>query len=237
MKYLDNLNPALKALTIVTCSVITAFSYSYRYHLAMFTLTLILLLFFSGAPRERLFKILLGGSTAALAIFITGLLHTRGDGRYITYLGMRMSYPGLLNGLQMSLRTLNFLGLGVLFSLTSKPRTFMDSLLHQGKLSPKFAFGIMAALNTLPMMVEEYNQSKLALRARGEYVGVFSTKPIFAMLVNCIRWSESLSLAMISKGFSDDRDRTHYNITTIDKRDYLFMFGLIGTYLVTLIVL
>jgi len=72
-----------------------------------------------------------------------------------------------------------------------------------GRLSRKFAYGMMAAINLIPHMKSEYQNARLAFAVRGANVGPLSTKVIFAMLVNCFRWSEMLSIAMHSKGFHE----------------------------------
>lgn len=48
------------------------------------------------------------------------------------------------------------------------------------------------------------------------------------LLANGIRKAERVSIAMESKGFTGDTDRTHYHNMTVDKRDWLFFALMIG---------
>ncbi|TVP89753.1 MAG: energy-coupling factor transporter transmembrane protein EcfT, partial [Alkalibacterium sp.] len=50
------------------------------------------------------------------------------------------------------------------------------------------------------------------------------SKPLFTMMVRMVRWSERLSLAMESKGFSENRVMQMQ--MTLKKRDMLFAGGL-----------
>jgi energy-coupling factor transport system permease protein len=72
------------------------------------------------------------------------------------------------------------------------------------KLPRKFTYGILCAFNFMPYVKKEYDNARLALAVRGVKLSVFSMKPLFSMLVNSIRWSEMLSMAMQSKGFHEE---------------------------------
>ena len=50
----------------------------------------------------------------------------------------------------------------------------------------------------------------------------FSLRPIFTMLVNAIRWSESVAMAMESKGFYGDGPRTYYTVPKVHGYDWLY---------------
>jgi energy-coupling factor transport system permease protein len=72
------------------------------------------------------------------------------------------------------------------------------------KLPRKFAYGMLCAVNLFPYIKNEYKNAQLAYLVRGVKLGPLSLKPIFSMLVNCFRWSETLSIAMFSKGFHEE---------------------------------
>ena len=123
-----------------------------------------------------------------------------------------------------------YAGLGILFALTTDGEEFIASLIHQCKLPPKFAYGIIAAVNIMPHMLNELENVRLAYKVRGIKAGYFSPKVLFTMLVNSVRWSESLALAMESKGFSQagERNRTYYSVTKIHYYDFIFSLVLLG---------
>ena len=96
----------------------------------------------------------------------------------------------------------------------------MQSLIHQCHLSPKYAYGVLAAFHLLPVIREELSRTRLAFRCGGISVTPFSLRPVFAMLVNTVHWSESIAMAMESKGFSGEEKRP----TTMSPR-YIGMIG------------
>ena len=110
---------------------------------------------------------------------------------------------------------LAYAGLGILFALSTEGDFFIASLLHQCHLPPKFAYGILAAFHLMPGMAREYAQVRTAFAARGLKAGPLSMKPVFTMLVNSVRWSESIAMAMESKGFCGDAPRTYYMVPRV----------------------
>jgi len=107
-------------------------------------------------------------------------------------------------GINMATRFLSFAGIGLIFALTTDPYELVKSMQKDAKLPRKFAYGMLCAVNLLPYIKKEYQDAILAFRVRGVKVGPLSLKPLFSMLVNSFRWSEVLSLAMISKGFHEE---------------------------------
>ncbi|MCQ2436931.1 MAG: energy-coupling factor transporter transmembrane protein EcfT [Clostridia bacterium] len=224
MMKLEKLNPSVKAATVLICVILLSFQYIIALNVTVFVVSLLLLLFFSDAKPKRLFAILIPAFVAAFGLFMMGLYYSRGGS--ITDVEMKSldSVPfavraaasrNLTTALQLSTRLLSYAGFGILFALTTDGEYFVTSLMHQCHLSPKFAFGILAAFHLMPGMEREYKNVQTAFRTRGIHVGAFSMKVIFAMLVNCIRWSESVAMAMESKGFSGSRNRTYYDIPRI----------------------
>ena len=116
---------------------------------------------------------------------------------------------------QLATRLLAYAGLGILFALSTEGDFFIASLLHQCRLPPKFAYGILAAFHLMPGMAREYAQVRTAFAARGLKAGPLSMKPVFTMLVNSVRWSESIAMAMESKGFCGDAPRTYYMVPRV----------------------
>ena len=121
----------------------------------------------------------------------------------------------LYTALQLATRLLAYAGLGILFALSTEGDFFIASLLHQCHLPPKFAYGILAAFHLMPGMAREYAQVRTAFAARGLKAGPLSMKPVFTMLVNSVRWSESIAMAMESKGFCGDAPRTYYMVPRV----------------------
>lgn len=53
-------------------------------------------------------------------------------------------------------------GMGIFFALSTDGELFIYSLMHQCRLSPKFAYGILAAFHLMPNMVREFKNVRIA---------------------------------------------------------------------------
>lgn len=234
---MEKLNPFLKGATILICGLILSFSYSVMLNCCIIIVCLILMLFFSKTKVSSVFKIMIPALIAAVSIFFTGLLYTNNntlDAATVSKLGnlnfevMSYSMTSSYNAVQLASRILAFAGLGVLFALTTNAEEFVKSLMHQCKLAPKYAYGVLAAFHLLPGIKEEFGNVKMAFKVRGINVSPFSIKPIFAMLVNITYWSENVAMAMESKGFNGDGKRTFYTVTYIKWFDWCFFSAMIS---------
>ena len=225
---LERWNPSIKVLTILVCVILLSFQYLVALNLAVFGLCVLLLTFFSDAKFKAFIRILIPALVVAAGLFIMGLYYAKGNSVDITQMENIQAVPyavraamstNFYSALQLSTRLLAYAGLGILFSLTTDGELFIQSLMHQCRLSPKFAYGILAAIHLLPNMVREYNAVKLAFASRGKKVHFWNLQPTFVMMVNSIRWSEAIAMAMESKGFDGEGDRTYYHIPKVRLSD------------------
>lgn len=233
---MEKLNPFLKGTTILLCGLILSFSYSILLNGSVIIACLLLLLFFSKAKVSSVIKIMLPAFLAAASIFYTGLLYTDSSMIQTEELSkisslnfevLSYSVTSVYNALQLSTRVLAFACLGILFALTTDGEEFVMSLMHQCRLSPKYAYGVLAAFHLLPNIKEELQKTKLAFKVRGIPVHWYSVKPVFAMLVNTIRWSESVAMAMEAKGFDGEGRRSYYTVTYLYWFDWCFFVGMV----------
>ena len=140
----------------------------------------------------------------------------------------------LTTALQLSTRLLSYAGLGILFALSTDGDGFVKSLIHQCHLSPKFAYGILAAFHLMPNMIKEYRAVHTAYEVRGIKTNFLSINVIFTMLVNSIRWSECI--VMESKGFSGKNDRTYLEVTKVHWYDiFLSILSIVSIILAMII--
>lgn len=243
---LERINPSVKVATILISVILLSFVYKTRLNLAVFGVCLFLLLCFSNAKWKHVTAILIPALIAAFGLFMMGLYYAKGndvvslmsegtsqtgelaDISAVPYAVRAAMSTNLDTALQLSSRLLAFAGMGAVFALTTDGEYFVSSLMHQCRLKPKFAYGILAAVHLMPDMIREYRSVRLAFRARGIYTGIFSLRPIFTMLVNSIRWSESVAMAMESKGFCGEEPRTYYRIPKVTGADWCFMAACIG---------
>lgn len=251
----ERLNPSLKVFTILISVILLSVVYKIRLNLLVFGSCMILLLFFSDAKLKYIVGILIPAFLAALGLFMMGLYYARGND-IGSIIAESSKASGNLNGisvvpyavraalstnldtaLQLSTRLLAFAGFGALFALTTDGEAFVSSLMHQCHLKPKFAYGILAAVHLMPDMIREYSNVRLAFKVRGIHVRTCSLKPVFSMLVNSIRWSESVAMAMESKGFCGEEPRTYCEIPRVTWVDWFFAGGTIGLLIIGMILL
>jgi len=199
--FLSRLNPLFKFILVIAVSTSLAITRSMQLNVGVFAACTLLML--AGARPARWLKaarFLVPVTLFAFSIFMT-------VARFGSEAAWGFGVDGFAEnsaGLNLATRVFAFAGLGLLFSLTTAPNDLVNSMRKDAKLPRKFAYGIMCALNLLPYIRNEYANARLAFQVRGVRLSVFSPKPVFSMLVNCFRWSEVLSMAMISKGFCEE---------------------------------
>ncbi|MEM5590852.1 energy-coupling factor transporter transmembrane component T [Niallia circulans] len=129
------------------------------------------------------------------------------------------------SGLLIAMRMLAFVTIGLLFTTTTNLYELMMSLIHQWKLSPKWAYGMMAGFRCIPMFQSDLAQLKEAHRIRGyKHSGTWKAFLRYAvpLLTQAIRRSEQMAMAMEVRGFTGEKDRTYFQKTSITLFDYLY---------------
>ena len=233
------LNPSVKAVAVLILALILAFQYNTELNISVFACCMALTLFFSGKRRPGEFKILIPAVIAAAGMFFMGLYFSRGQSitdalgeggghAAISYAVQTAAAGNLGNALALGSRILAYAGLGIFFVLSTEPEEFVTSLIKQLKLPVKFGYGILAALHMVPDIRREYDVIRLAFRIRGVPVRALSAKAVFVMLVNCIRRSDNVAMAMESKGFSGEDDRSCYSQPKVRARDLIFALASIA---------
>lgn len=219
---LEKINPTVKAGVVLFGAVLLSFQYSTMLNLSVFVISVLFLLFFSKAGIRNIIGLLLPAFAAAFGLFMMGLYYAKDNAVGMTFTMDPTMMQNVSIGLQLSTRLLSFAGLGLMFALTTDGEFFMRSLMRQCHLSPKFAYGMLAAFNLMPVIKREYVNVKKAYELRGIGSSNFSVRPVFTMLVNTVRWSESIAMAMESKGFCADAPRSYYYLPEIKGYDIAF---------------
>ena len=205
------LNPGYKLLTLIIASLLLSLTYNTRLNLLVCAVCFLTTVLTPGVNRRRLALAMVPFLLAALGMFTTGLLFSNGEttGVELAVTGQRvLTASNVTSGMQLASRILAFGGLGMLFAFTTNSMDLIMSLMQQFRLPPKFAYGILAAYHFFPVVREEYATVGSALRVRGIRVNPFSPKRMFPMLVHALERSESLAMAMESRGFQDGRPRS-----------------------------
>lgn len=121
---------------------------------------------------------------------------------------LRITEPGLLAGLGVVARVLAIAAIGVVFSQTTDATRFVDALVQQARLSPRFAYGALAAYQAVPRFGEDLASLRQARRIRG-LPGSWHPRLLVGLLVLAIRHGDRLAVAMDARGFGSG-PRTHY---------------------------
>lgn len=214
----ESFNPTVKAIVIILCCVLMAIGSSWRMNAAIIIACLICLLFLSRCRLSVLLSLYAPLCFLAGAIFLSNLASSgmTEEARAV------YEIASFDTALLLATRILSYASLGILFGLTTDNTVFTMSMMHQLHLKPKFAYGILAALHLVPTLRREWDEVRLAYAVRRKRTGILPFGPLFNTLVNGIRWSENVAMAMESKGFDGDGTRTYYIETPVRTRDFVY---------------
>ena len=119
------------------------------------------------------------------------------------------------SALAVALRLLGIALPGILVLASTDPMDLADALVQRLHVSPRFAYGALAALRLLPLLAADWHQIARARRARGLEVGWspiarirLGFSQVFAVLVAAIRRAVRLATAMEARGFDAGVPRT-----------------------------
>ena len=119
------------------------------------------------------------------------------------------------SALAVALRLLGIALPGILVLASTDPMDLADALVQRLHVSPRFAYGALAALRLLPLLATDWHQIARARRARGLEAGWspiarirLGFSQVFAVLVAAIRSAVRLATAMEARGFDAGVPRT-----------------------------
>jgi energy-coupling factor transport system permease protein len=135
-----------------------------------------------------------------------------------------------MTGVALALRVLGLALPGVLLVASTDPVRMADALTVHWRVSPRFAYGALAALRLIPLLVAEFESARLARRTRGVEAG---RNPVaharlfagtaFTLLVSALRRGSRLATAMDARGFDSGIPRTHARGSRLRVRDGAFV--------------
>ena len=221
---LEKINPFIKVVTILVCVILMALTSSWKLNLAVLIAALLALLLLSNCKLSSLVKTFVPVILLAGAVFVSGMSYGKSAAQSASIYDVASMDSALL----LSTRILAYVGMGMVFALSTDQKEFIMSLMHQAHVKPKFAYGVLAAVNLIPTLRREWDEVNLAYRARKKRTGLLPIGPLFNTLVNGIRWSENVAMAMESKGFDGDGSRTFAITTRVRAGDICFAVLCIG---------
>ena len=221
---LEKINPFIKVVTILVCGILMALISSWKLNLAVLIAALLALLLLSNCKLSSLVKTFVPVILLAGAVFVSGMSYGKSAAQSASIYDVASMDSALL----LSTRILAYVGMGMVFALSTDQKEFIMLLMHQAHVKPKFAYGVLAAVNLIPTLRREWDEVNLAYRARKKRTGLLPIGPLFNTLVNGIRWSENVAMAMESKGFDGDGSRTFAITTRVRAGDICFAVLCIG---------
>jgi energy-coupling factor transport system permease protein len=137
-----------------------------------------------------------------------------------------------LTGLALALRVVALALPGVLLVAATDPVRLADALTIHWRVSTRFAYGALAALRLVPLLVTEIESIRLARRTRGVEAGrdPVATARLaagigFALLVGAVRRGSRLATAMDARGFDSGVPRSNARGSRLQPRDGWFVAG------------
>lgn len=234
--FLQRVNPTVKIVSIllVVAMMITVFEPWIPLYTLLFAL--FALRVWGGIPLKIIFLVLIPFSFFALSFVWISVVFPDERGETILFhIGpLAVAKENLMTGISLGLRSLVFASWSMIFVFTTEPTRLMLSLVQNCKLPPRFGYGVMAAYRFLPMFQQELKQIRAAHRIRGlgEKKGIRGKWQEFRryaipLLASAIRKAERVAIAMESKGFYDDKERTYYRHIHFTKNDLIYAIGLV----------
>jgi energy-coupling factor transport system permease protein len=215
--WLHRVNPSVKLIVSLALFVFIVLTGSLNVTINMTIATLLPLLLFSGHPAKRLLLY----ASPFLLVFVSSstgmMMFGQGSTTWFRFGIVHVTEESFWRGLLLGFRGLQVAAAGLLFGLTTRPVALFYSLMQQWRLAPKYAYSFLAALRMIPVIIEEFQTLRHALRIRGTkkrspLTGWYATLRMYAipLLVQSIRRAHRTAVAMEAKRFSNERSRTYY---------------------------
>ncbi|GGK07929.1 putative HMP/thiamine permease protein YkoC [Lentibacillus kapialis] len=236
---ISSINPSMKMVAVLLPGILLGLTYDVFTPLMYFIFILIVTFSMTHISILRWLKLfspflMLAVSFAWMTMLYANQTFSGGQEMFRFWL-FEVTSGSFQTGVSVGLRSLCFGALSLLFILTTDSTKLMLSFMQQFKLPPKITYGILAGYRFLPVFQHELQTLRQAHRIRGvsRARGIKGSVNQFRryaipLLASGIRKAERVSIAMESKGFTDDADRTHYHNMTVKKRDWLFLVLMIG---------
>jgi energy-coupling factor transport system permease protein len=159
---------------------------------------------FGEIPPGRLARRLAPLVLAALAIALTNVLFSTHNpdpaAHEVLRLGsLRITQEALVAASGLGARVAAIVSVGAVFVLTTEATRVMDALVQQARVSPRFAYGLLAAYQAVPRLADDLATLRGMRRLRG--LRDLHPSLLVGLLVRAIRHADQLSIAMDARGF------------------------------------
>lgn len=155
-------------------------------------------------PQDALARRLAPFTLAVLGIALANLFFSTHNpdplARELLRLGpLRITVEAVEAAAGVGARVASIVTVGAVFALTTDMTRLIDSLVQLGRVSPRFAYGALAAYQAVPRLAEDLETLRSARRLRG--LREWHPRLLVGLLVRAIRHADQLAVAMDARGF------------------------------------
>jgi energy-coupling factor transport system permease protein len=157
-----------------------------------------------GVPSPRLARGLLPLAIAAGGIGLSNLIFGApnldpGAAELARIGPLRLTEPAAWAAIGLVARVVAIAAVGAAFTFTTSATRLTDALVQQAHLSPRFAYGALAAYEAVPGLAADFATLRGARRLRG--LPAWYPRILVGLLIRSIRHADQLALAMDARGF------------------------------------
>jgi energy-coupling factor transport system permease protein len=215
--WLHKTNPSFKLIFMLGLFIGVLWIHNLNLLLNYTCAAFLLFAFCTGYPAQQVVLL----SVPFVIIFISTstsmIFFGKGETTWLQWGWIHITAESFYRGLHLGFRALIFAFLSLTFSLTTRPILLLYSLMQQLQLKPKYAYGFMAGIRLLPLILEEWHTIRQAMIVRGVvqqrgWGAFFQQCKAYSipLLSQSIRRAHRIAVAMEAKRFSDSTNRTYY---------------------------
>src|SRR5689334_829418 len=161
-----------------------------------------------GAFVRRLLPLLLAAGGIMLANILFSGSNTNPLATELFRVGpLRVTSEAVVAAAGLGARVAAVISVGAVFVLTTDVTSLVDSLVQLARVSPRFAYGALAAYQAVPRLADDLTTIRHARRLRG--LPEWRPRILVGLLVRAIRHANELAIAMDARGFGSG-PRTTY---------------------------
>jgi energy-coupling factor transport system permease protein len=210
---LGRTSPLVKLAVAFVWLIGLAFTTALAPPLALAAVALVTGLTLGGIPPRALLRTLAPLWVAAVSIGLVNALFSAANldssATWSLLIGpLRVTDAAVAGGLAIAARVVAIASVGAVFTLTTDSTRLADSLVQQGHVSDRFAYGALAAYQAIPRFGEDLTTLRQARRIRGLRAS-WHPRLLLGLLVLAIRHGDRLALAMDARAFGSG-PRTSY---------------------------
>jgi energy-coupling factor transport system permease protein len=136
---------------------------------------------------------------------------------------LRVTQEALATAIGLGLRVVAIASVGAVFALTTDSTRLVDAMVQQARVPERFAYGALAAYQSVPRFADDLATLRQARRIRG-LRGGWHPRLLLGLLVLAIRHGDRMALAMDARAFGLG-PRTHYRPIGWTGLDIAFAVG------------